>query len=317
MMYLPRRLLTLTTVLVVAWWATATPLTAAGSDYAEAMRVRRIVILDPARKVPDDGARIVLPVSRGFDQRSTSLCWAYASLSALETRLRVGSPGTTVELSRRAMQFQTIRDRFLRKIHQTGTYVGERGVAVDAFQLLTEGGLVAFDDFTDIDDPYGNFNIGAAVQNASGEAAKVHALEQGLARVYGVPPSTTHFEGQSMPATQLATTVKAGQVWESFAIATDGVEGYRPHPDPDSRAGARSMFISAQKLTGRIKQALAAGFPLEITLGGHCLLLYGATYDGAGLPTSYFIKDSYPGYFYKADPARIMETLVELTTAQL
>ncbi|MBI4862349.1 MAG: hypothetical protein HY815_19130 [Candidatus Riflebacteria bacterium] len=290
---------------------------AAGSNHVEAMRVRRLVILDPAKAAPPDAELIVLPVSRGFDQRSTSLCWVYATLSGLESALRVRQPQSAVELSRRTMQVQTIEDRFLRKIHQTASYIGERGVAVDAMRLLAENGLVAFDDFTDIDDPYGSFDIAGAVDGAVGEPAKIAALQHGLARVYGVPPSTTHLEGVVVSRAALAEAVTAGQVWQSYAIANQGAEGYRPHPDPDARAGAVSWFMPAPRIVDRIKAALLAGYPLEITLGGHCLLLYGAAYDKLGKPTRYYIKDSYPGYFYKADPARVMENLVEMSTAKL
>jgi hypothetical protein len=296
--------------------ATGTAL-AAGSDYAEAMRVRRLVILDPAKPLRADAEALVLPVSRGFDQRATSLCWAYATLSGLETAARVRHPQSTLELSRRAMQAGTIEDRYLRKLARTGTYTGERGIALDAMMLIAKNGLVAFGDFTDIEDPYGSFNIGRAVDAAAGEQAKLEALRDGLARVYGVPPETTHLEGNSVSRSALASAVTTGQAWESYAIARSGAEGYRPHPDPDSRAGAVSWFMPASAIVERIRSALRAGYPLEITLGGHCLLLYGATYDERGVPTRYHIKDSYPGYFYKAEPARLMENLVEMSTPKL
>lgn len=289
----------------------------AGSDYAEAMRVRRLVILEPTKLLRADAEVLVLPVSRGFDQRGTSLCWAYATLNGLETVARVRQPQSALELSRRAMQVGTIEDRYLRKLAGTGSYTGERGIAVDALTLVSRNGLVAFADFTDIDDPYGSFNIGRAVDSAVGEQAKLQALREGLARVYGVPPETTHLEGNAVARSALATAVTSGQAWESYAIARSGAEGYRPHPDPDSRAGAVSWFMPAPKLVERIRSALRAGYPLEITLGGHCLLLYGATYDDRGAPTRYYIKDSYAAYFYKAEPARVMENLVEVTTPRL
>lgn len=289
----------------------------AGSDYAEAMRVRRLVILDPAEPLAADAEVLVLPVSRGFDQRGTSLCWAYATLSGLETVVRARRPESELELSRRAMQVHTIEDRFLRKLTGTGTYTGERGIAIDAISLLAKNGLVAFADFTDIDDDYGSFDIDRAVDAAEGEQAKREALREGLARVYGVPPLATHLDGAVVSPAQLASAVTSGTVWESYAIARSGAEGYRPHPDPDSRADAVSWFMPAPKLVERIRSALRAGFPLEITLGGHCLLLYGAGYDERGAPTRYFIKDSYPDYFYKAEPARLMRNLVEMTTPRL
>lgn len=288
----------------------------AGSDFAEAMRVRRLIILEPGRADPAQGEVVMLPVSRGFDQRDTSLCWAYATLSGLETALRVRQPGSTVELSRRTMQVHTIRDRWLAKLHQTASYTGERGVAVDAMRLIAASGLVAFSDFADVDDPYGSFDIAHAVGAAAGLPAQVHALVDGLARVYGVPPLQTHHQAEPTTTQGLAATVVAGQVWESYAIAHDGVEGYRPHPDPDARSGARSWFMPRARLVERIRASLEAGSPVELTIGGHCVLIHGAAYDQAWNPLRYHIKDSYPGYFYKADPERIMRNLVEITTAR-
>jgi hypothetical protein len=290
---------------------------AAGSDYAEAMRVRRLVIEDPSAPAPAAAEEIALPVSRPFDQRGTELCWAYATLSGLETAHRVRNPQTAVELSRRAMQYRTIEDRFLRRIHGTGTYAGERGVAVDAMRMIADGGLVAFGDFTDIDDPYGSTNIGSCVSAAVGVDAKIAALRAGLAEKYGVPPPETHLDGAPLTAASMAARLTEGQVWESYAVAHDGVEGYRPHPDPDARPGARAWFMPRAALVARIRAALKAGHPLELTIGGHCVLIYGAAYDPDGRPVRYLIKDSYPSYFYKADPARVMSQLVEVTTAKL
>lgn len=291
----------------------ATAAHAAGSNHAEAMRVRRLIRIE-RRALPPGAETISLPVSRGFHQRGTSLCWAYATLSALETRLRVAAPPCTVELSRRAMQSLTIRDRWRLKIQGLASYVGERGVAVDAMRLIEESGLVAFADHTDVADGYGTFDFASAIGAAPDLDAKYRALEGGLARVYGTLPGTTHFESTELSRAALAARVVGDLRWQSYAVAKDGVEGFGKHPDPDARPGVRAWFEPQAKLVARIRASLKAGEPLELTIGGHCVLIRGAAYDAAGNPLRYDIKDSYPDFFYEADPARIMRNLVEVTT---
>lgn len=291
---------------------------AAGSDYAEAMRVRALLSLPtPAVVHSPETEELRLPVSRGFDQGGTELCWAYAMLNGLETTYRVRHEGADLELSRRAMQYYTMENRHLLRIRGEASYIGERGVAVDAMSMVSDQGLVAFADFADIDDAYGDFDIRSAVDRAGTEAAKVAALHEGLAVVYGVPPAVTHLGDAELAPLELTAAIVAGTTWESYAISRDGTEGYRRHPDPDARPGVVSWFMPQARFEARIKAALAAGFPVEITVGGHCLLIYGARYDAAGSARSYFIKDSYPGYFYEADPRETMANLVEMTTAVL
>ena len=46
-------------------------------------------------------------------------------------------------------------DRYRRYVHGTEIFLFERGVGVDAVDLIRERGLVAFDDYKDIDGLYG------------------------------------------------------------------------------------------------------------------------------------------------------------------
>src|SRR5438132_960543 len=87
---------------------------AAHGDYNEAMRVRKLISAGPGSGL-NAAETLKLPVSRGFDQGDTQLCWAYATLNALEADYRVTHPGADLELSRRTMQFLTMEDRWLRK----------------------------------------------------------------------------------------------------------------------------------------------------------------------------------------------------------
>ncbi len=160
---------------------------AAHGDYAEAMRIR--ALLEPnGPRTAEVAEKLVLPVSRGFDQKATQLCWTYAALSMLETNYLVKNPGSKLELSRRAMQFTTMKDRYTRQIHGTENFISERGVTLDAMTLIREAGLVAFADFKDIADPYGNLNIGAQLHGAVTLAEKYGALAKALEAGYQSPP---------------------------------------------------------------------------------------------------------------------------------
>jgi hypothetical protein len=75
--------------------------------------------------------------------------------------------------------------------------------------------------------------------------------------------------------------------------------------------------MPAAAVAARIHDALAAGFSVEITIGGHCTLIYGGDFAENGAARTYYIKDSYPGYFYTADPRAVLANLVEMTTAVL
>ena len=83
------------------------------SDYEEAMRIRSLVAMsDDEYQGLDTVTEVILPVSRGYDQKRTQLCWVYSGLNALETVYLVRNPGADISLSRRAMQFFTYEDRF-------------------------------------------------------------------------------------------------------------------------------------------------------------------------------------------------------------
>lgn len=47
------------------------------------------------------------------------------------------------------------------------------------------------------------------------------------------------------------------------------------------------------------------------------VLIYGADYDSNGSPVTYYIKDSYPNYYYLADADYLHEIFWEMTTIKL
>src|SRR5262245_17061121 len=91
-----------------------------GGGEEAARRLREAIAEVPAAPVTLDffqgpGESYKLPVSRGFAQLGTQLCWVYSTLNALESRYLYLHGGGNLELSRGAMQYLTMRDRIMRK----------------------------------------------------------------------------------------------------------------------------------------------------------------------------------------------------------
>lgn len=282
---------------------------AVNGTYKEAMEVRRLL----TAKTPDlqqtplantqnlgAGETIMLPVSRGFNQDGTGLCWAYATLNALETIYMVRNPeGLEVELSRRAMQYFTMEDRYRRSIKKMNTYITEAGVALDAIRLIQSNGIVSVGDYYDINDQYGQANIGDMIDSGQSFTDKIIAMYEGMNIVYTEPPTLTHIPkiGRSGPIPIKAEAgVLADDVWQSYTPSETEV-GFHDHPDPDARWENVSWYMPRNEFPGRIKQALEAGFPVIVLIQAHTVLIYGADYDSNGSPIVYYIKDSYPDYY--------------------
>ena len=65
--------------------------------------------------------------------------------------------------------------------------------------------------------------------------------------------------------------------------------------------------------TDIIREALLDNRPVTYGGNGHSILIYGASYDATGTPLKYFIKDSYPDYFYEAAPRKLHAEMLEVT----
>ena len=270
----------------------------------------------------------MLPISRGFNQRTTSLCWAYATLSALETIYLVRNPEAPgIELSRRAMQYYTMEDRYRRSIKKVDTYIREGGVVLDAVRLIQSNGIVAFDDYYDIADPYGQGDIRTLINSAQGFTNQIVAMVEGMDTVYTAPPTLTHMPRSPTPADANLALVEAEagalarlalslDMWESYTPSSTQ-SGFYDHPDPDARWENVSWYMPRSEFPDRIKQALKAGFPVIISIRTHALLIYGAEYDSNGSATVYYIKDSYPDYYYPANAGYVHQSLWEMTTVKL
>jgi hypothetical protein len=105
-------------------------------------------------------------------------------------------------------------------------------------------------------------------------------------------------------------------VWQSYTPSSIQ-SGFHPHPDPDARWESLSWYMPRSEFPGRIRQALNAGFPVVVSIRNHALLVYGADYDSDGWPITYYIKDSYPPYYYLSNAEYLHGIFWEITTVKL
>jgi len=248
---------------------------------------------------------IKLPVSRAFDQKDSQLCWTHSFLSALETMELAKNPQRKLEFSRTAFQRRTLQDRLSRRLDGTDNFMSERGTPMDALALARRFGLVAWEDYTDL------------VKGVDGRydrlyrTAKNSSLQAVLDRVFAPLPEFTLLEGRAVTPLMLAEEVLTGQTWVAFAPGNK--EGWGDHPDPDARPETRAFEMSLDKITKLIREALLDNRPVTYGGNGHSILIYGASYDATGTPLKYFIKDSYPDYFYEAAPRKLHAEMLEVT----
>lgn len=281
-----------------------------------AFELRRLV--QTTAKSDKASAKVVkLPVSRGFDQKDTSLCWVYSFLNAQETIFRVKNPGQELELSRAALQYRTMEDRLLRharRSENTPNMMKESGTPVDAWALAKKHGLVAFADFRDILPQWmvPHYQVVAiSVAKAESPAEQETILTTELEKLFGVLPTQTHLGVQALAPVELAEKVLAGQEWVSYAPGTQ--EALGPHADTDARPESQTFYTSLENIKRHVTEALKAGSPVNYTANGHVVLIYGATWDSRGKALKFHIKDSYQPFFYQADANKIFKELVEIS----
>jgi hypothetical protein len=258
--------------------------------------------------------RYLLPITPPRDQGDSGLCWVYAALSMLETNYLYRHPGSHIELSRGAVQLDSIADRFERLIRGEPRNLDNGGLAVEALALIRRNGLVAQRDFHDVVDSDPIFPaIERDLARYRAPVDKLNALGQELEARLGAKPRTTHLDRESLSPSELAEAVLGDWTWTEFDLARNGVEGWGPSHDPDARPDTRVMYVRLDTLIGLIHQSLAEGRAVVWGSTDHALLIYGADYDKDGKPISYWIKDSLPPYAYRADAETIHRKLNDVT----
>jgi hypothetical protein len=273
-----------------------------------ALRLRRSIEASPFTNLARERREaevIKLPVSRGFDQKDSQLCWTHSFFNALETMELVKHPARKLELSRAAFQRRTMEDRLQRRLDGTDDFMSERGTPMDALALARRFGLVAWEDYTDI-------VLGADGRYARTlRAAESTSLQEALDGVFAPWPQLTRFAGRSVTPLMLAEELLKDQQWVAFAPGNN--EGWGDHPDTDARPETRAYEMSQEKIINLIREALRDQRPVTYGGNGHSVMIYGASYDETGRPLKYFIKDCYPSYFYEAAPSKLHREMLEVT----
>jgi hypothetical protein len=261
--------------------------------------------------------RYALPISPPLDQGDSDLCWVFATLSMLETNYMVRHPGSRIELSRGALQFDSVADRFRRVIRGEARRPEDGGLAVEAIALIRQNGLFRESDFHGVLDSDPIFSsIEKKLARLSSPADKEKALYQELKASFGLEPRTTHLDGEAVSPEQLARTVLGGEEWSEFDRSRDGSEGWGPSHDPDARPETRVRYVSLDTMIDLIHESLARGEAVVWGSVDHALLIYGGDYDQSGKPLSYLIKDSFPPYTYRAAAQTIHRMLNDVTVTQ-
>ncbi len=281
-----------------------------------------VFLVDAGGEPTGGGASVAesyaLPITAPLDQGETGLCWAFATLSMLETNYMSRHPGAHVEFSRGELQRDAVADRFRRLVHGEGgaPSADQGGLAVEALALIRENGLIERGDFHDAVnvDPI----IATLKQTLAQETEpqrQERALDNQLTAALGPRPATTHLEGKPVNPVALARAALAGETWTEFDLARDGAQGWGPSHDPDARPETRVRYVALDALVALIHKSLAQREAVVAGTTDHAFLVYGADYDRDGKPLGYLVKDSLPPYLYRVEADALHQELNDVTVA--
>ena len=292
-----------------------------------AFHLRKALSPAKARTLADQAASTIkLPVSPGYDQGGSSLCWVYATMNVLESNYLAANPETAIALSRSAMQLLNMEDRYQREIRGIENNVYEGGTPVNAIGIMRneEGwlrnpGLFAFADYHP--DPTGASATDPLSFTPTGNQEQdIATVDQGLDSLYGALPATTHdLSGSALSPEAFAGEVIGTVTWDAYAPASaNQPAGVGPHFDPDARKGTTATYLSVDQFHALFLKEFQSGHATTVDWGGHEEELYGADFDASGEPTQFYIKGSYgPDYEYTMDATDAFNTMVGISTTTL
>lgn len=292
---------------------------------AEALR-NRIIAHEANLKGGEVDRSIVLPVSRGFDQKQTCLCWSYAFFNALETLYLIDHPQSQLEISRGAMQYLNIQDRFDLTILGVEDHINpqrykrcgaEGGTPLSAEYLMRNYGAVTYDNYHDVITPpdYSTIYYATFAENTSIKWKKSTASLL-LADYFGDEiPEQVNFNGQWLSPLEFAQAILPKGNWVTYSISKDGSDYIGPGRDPDRRRNEQTHYISQDNLLNKLTWSLQNKHPILYSNDHHVVMIYGADFDRDDHILSFYIKDNYErlGYFYKADFDKAMREMTEVT----
>jgi len=122
----------------------------------------------------------------------------------------------------------------------------------------------------------------------------------------------TTFLGQKMSPFELRDKIVGNHEFWSYAISSR-LRGWNPHSDPTARAGNKAFFIPKSEITRIVRNSLEQQAPIGYWYESHVIVIYGAEYDLDGNALKYYIKDSYPPYFYEKNASWVHDEIKTLS----
>jgi hypothetical protein len=254
-------------------------------------------------------SNLILPISKGYDQGNSGMCWMYAALNALESNYLLAHSGSSIAMSRAAMQHVTVAERYEEEIKNSIDYITDRGTVVDAIDLLRNYGAYGLNDHHNKLKETPEFNpVGNTVEKKMAYATNI------LDKTYGKLPDQVHAidSGNLVTPVELGQELTGSDKWISYAaISKNHPAGWGPHWDPDARPGTKSYYVPSSQFEQIIEESLSRGHALTVSWCGHSEEIYGVGYT-AGKIVSYFIKGSYgtPGqessFLYRVNASSLL-----------
>lgn len=261
--------------------------------------------------------KVVLPVSRDFDQLDSDLCWAYAVLNALESFYMTRHPGEEIELSRGFLQHTDWLSGLEDRLSNPRSELNDRGTAMDAIGIIQGFGMSQFKDYSDLSSDYypDIERILADVARLKTNPQKLRKISSDLDSSYGPLPKTTKLDGRTLSVLDFGRELLGEKPWVSYALVdSKHPAGWGPDPDSDASGKYQVMYTTLDDIKARIRASLKSGVPVVYSDLSHIVMIYGAEFDSSGEATTYYIKDSInKPYRYQADPGDLYQTLGEIT----
>ena len=291
---------------------------ARSSNFVSSLLLREQIEIDSPNYLVADTS-IILPVSPGLDQGKSSLCWAFATLSLLESNIMLRNPQMNkVSFSRAFLQRNNAEERAIRSYVLLDEVFSERGTMSTALEIINKYGLIPIDGKKYISD-YAE-TIEEELDRLTSNEEKLSQVKSIVDRVFFKAPEQVTFNGEEYTPLELAAFALNNQKWISYGFKAGSKGEWSVHPDPDAFTGTKAWYVSPLMKESIILHSLQAGFPVTMFFGGHIIIVYGADYDSAGNALKYYIKDSYSNgssFVYEAFPDYLYKIMVGLDTIDL
>ena len=122
----------------------------------------------------------------------------------------------------------------------------------------------------------------------------------------------TTFLGEVMSPLELRDKLVGSLKFWSYAISPF-ISGWSAHPDPTALEGEEAYFVPRSSINNIIRKSLKLRAAIGYWFDSHVVVIYGAKYDTNGKALKYYIKDSYPPYFYERDADFVHTKIITLT----